>query len=184
VPNRDSRLWLPVVQNQLCNLGVLHHCMHIMLGTCVPNLTGRWWVEHTQIHPALRKGTKTFRSRCTINLEKIKFRKKQNLQIPWGLEDLILPSILARSKKCGCYTHTPKEAQALQHARAFKKNLKFKKATPCLYRQRPAVSRLRPIVADHSNTCPPVIVPLPPSFLHPAPKILHMWSILSHCRPL
>jgi hypothetical protein len=29
-----------------------------MLGTCVPNLRGRWWVEHTQIHPALKRGTK------------------------------------------------------------------------------------------------------------------------------
>jgi hypothetical protein len=26
--------------------------MHIKLGTCVPNLRGRWWVEHTQMHPA------------------------------------------------------------------------------------------------------------------------------------
>jgi hypothetical protein len=31
-----------------------------MLGTCVPNLRGRWWVEHTQMHPALKKGTKNF----------------------------------------------------------------------------------------------------------------------------
>jgi hypothetical protein len=32
--------------------------MYIMLGTCVPNLRGRWWVEHTQMHPTLKKGTK------------------------------------------------------------------------------------------------------------------------------
>jgi hypothetical protein len=34
--------------------------MHIMLGTCVPNLRGREWVEHTQMHLALKKGTKNF----------------------------------------------------------------------------------------------------------------------------
>jgi hypothetical protein len=34
--------------------------MHIMLGACVPNLRGRWWVEHTQMHPALKKGTNNF----------------------------------------------------------------------------------------------------------------------------
>jgi hypothetical protein len=31
-----------------------------MLGTCVQNLKGRWWVKHTQMHPALKKGTKHF----------------------------------------------------------------------------------------------------------------------------
>jgi hypothetical protein len=31
-----------------------------MLGTCVPNLRGRIWEEHTQIHPALKRGTKNF----------------------------------------------------------------------------------------------------------------------------
>jgi hypothetical protein len=31
-----------------------------MLGTCVPNLRGRCSVEHTQMHPALRRGTKNF----------------------------------------------------------------------------------------------------------------------------
>jgi hypothetical protein len=34
--------------------------MLIMLGTCVPNLRGRGWLEHTQMHLALKKGTKTF----------------------------------------------------------------------------------------------------------------------------
>jgi hypothetical protein len=33
--------------------------MHIMLGTCVPNLRGRGGVEHTQMYLALKKGTKT-----------------------------------------------------------------------------------------------------------------------------
>jgi hypothetical protein len=45
------------------NYGTLSFCtivMHIMLGTCVPNLRGRWWVEHTKMHPALKKGTKKF----------------------------------------------------------------------------------------------------------------------------
>jgi hypothetical protein len=34
--------------------------MHIKLGTCVPNLRGRWWVEHTRMHPALKRGTNNF----------------------------------------------------------------------------------------------------------------------------
>jgi hypothetical protein len=34
--------------------------MHIMLGTCVPNLGGWGWVQHTQMHLALKKGTKNF----------------------------------------------------------------------------------------------------------------------------
>jgi hypothetical protein len=34
--------------------------MHIMLGTCMPNLRGREWVEHTQMHLVLKKGTKIF----------------------------------------------------------------------------------------------------------------------------
>jgi hypothetical protein len=29
-----------------------------MLGTYVPNLRGRGWMEHTQMHLALKKGTK------------------------------------------------------------------------------------------------------------------------------
>jgi hypothetical protein len=32
---------------ELCNFELLHHFMHIMLGTCVPNLRGRWWLECT-----------------------------------------------------------------------------------------------------------------------------------------
>jgi hypothetical protein len=39
------------------NLGFCTISMHIMLGTCEPNLTGRGWVEHTQMHLALKKGT-------------------------------------------------------------------------------------------------------------------------------
>jgi hypothetical protein len=31
-----------------------------MLGTCVQNLRGRWWMEHTQMHLALKKGTNFF----------------------------------------------------------------------------------------------------------------------------
>jgi hypothetical protein len=34
--------------------------MHVILGTCVPNLRGRGWVKHTQMHLALKKGTKNF----------------------------------------------------------------------------------------------------------------------------
>ena len=31
-----------------------------MLSTCVPNLRGRGWVEHIQMHLALKKGIKIF----------------------------------------------------------------------------------------------------------------------------
>jgi hypothetical protein len=31
--------------------------MHIMLCTCIPNFTWRGWLEHTQMHLALKKGT-------------------------------------------------------------------------------------------------------------------------------
>jgi hypothetical protein len=31
-----------------------------MLDTCVPNLRGISWVEHTQMHLVLKKGTKKF----------------------------------------------------------------------------------------------------------------------------
>jgi hypothetical protein len=34
--------------------------MHIILGTFVPKLRGRGWVEHTQMHLALKNGTKHF----------------------------------------------------------------------------------------------------------------------------
>jgi hypothetical protein len=34
--------------------------MHIMLGTCVTNLRGRGWAEHTQMHLALKKGIEIF----------------------------------------------------------------------------------------------------------------------------
>jgi hypothetical protein len=34
--------------------------MHIMSGTCVPNLRGGWWMEQTQMHPAVKKDTKKF----------------------------------------------------------------------------------------------------------------------------
>jgi hypothetical protein len=48
---------------KIFNYATLSFCtivMHIMLGTCAPNLRGRKWVEHTQMHPALKKGTKNF----------------------------------------------------------------------------------------------------------------------------
>jgi hypothetical protein len=32
--------------------------MHIMLGTCILNLRGRGWVEHTQMHLGLKNGIK------------------------------------------------------------------------------------------------------------------------------
>jgi hypothetical protein len=45
------------------NYATLSFCtisMHIMLGTCVPNLRGRGCMEHTQMHLALKKDTKIF----------------------------------------------------------------------------------------------------------------------------
>jgi hypothetical protein len=45
------------------NYAILRFCtisMHIMLGTCIPNLKARRWVEHTQMHLPLKKGTKNF----------------------------------------------------------------------------------------------------------------------------
>jgi hypothetical protein len=41
-------------------LGFCTISMHIMLGTCIINLRGRGWVEHTQMHLALMKGTNFF----------------------------------------------------------------------------------------------------------------------------
>jgi hypothetical protein len=48
---------------KILNYATLSFCtisMHIMLGTFVPNLRGRGWVEHTQMHLVLKKGTKNF----------------------------------------------------------------------------------------------------------------------------
>jgi hypothetical protein len=42
------------------NLTLSTISMHIMLGTCVPNLRHRGWVKHTQTHLALKNGTITF----------------------------------------------------------------------------------------------------------------------------
>jgi hypothetical protein len=53
------------------NYATLSFCtivMHIMLGTCVPNLKGKRWVEHTQMHPALKKGVQKI-SITLANLE-------------------------------------------------------------------------------------------------------------------
>jgi hypothetical protein len=36
---------------------------------------------------------------CILNLAKIKFGKKWNLQAPWGMEDFTLPSVRARFKR-------------------------------------------------------------------------------------
>jgi hypothetical protein len=93
--------------------------MHIMLGTCVPNLRGRGWVEHTQIYPALKKDTKNFHytsNSCGILVISLfhetkiptadtkvlgcsNFGKKWNLQAPWGMDDFTLPSVGASFKK-------------------------------------------------------------------------------------
>jgi hypothetical protein len=73
--------------------------MHIILGTYVPNLKGRGSMEHTQMHLALKKGTKNFHyssnswgifSEFTFSLDKNPNGwygrpnvKKWNLQVPW-----------------------------------------------------------------------------------------------------
>jgi hypothetical protein len=52
---------LNTCEAKILNYTTLSFCtivMHIMLGTCVPNLRGTGWVEHTQMHPALMKGMK------------------------------------------------------------------------------------------------------------------------------
>jgi hypothetical protein len=70
----DNKVWPPLVQNFLnySNLGFCTISMHIMLGTYVLNLRGRGWVEHTQMHIALKKGTKNFHctSEFTFALDK------------------------------------------------------------------------------------------------------------------
>jgi hypothetical protein len=94
-----------------------------MLGIGVSNLRGRGWVEHTQMHLALKKGIKKFHytsnswrifREFTFLLDKNpnggyegpgslilakKEGKKWNLQAPWGMEDFTFPSVEARFKK-------------------------------------------------------------------------------------
>jgi hypothetical protein len=92
--------------------------MHIMLGTCVSNLRGRGWVEHSQMHLALKKGTKKFhymskswgilvisifhetkiqlidmKVQVYSKFRKIKVEKKWNFQSPWRMEHLTFPSV-------------------------------------------------------------------------------------------
>jgi hypothetical protein len=56
---RQGRVWPPIVQFfWIMQLWV--SAMHIMLDTCEPNLRGRGWVEHAQMHLALKKGTNFF----------------------------------------------------------------------------------------------------------------------------
>jgi hypothetical protein len=48
---------------KIWNYAILGFCiisMFIMLGTYLPNFRGRGWMEHTQMHLALKKGTKYF----------------------------------------------------------------------------------------------------------------------------
>jgi hypothetical protein len=71
-------------------------------------LKSQWWI---------------WRPRCTLNLGKIKFQKKGNLQSPWRMEDLTLPSVGASFKKwVWC---TPIFPKAMAHFLNFpKKKLK------------------------------------------------------------
>jgi hypothetical protein len=58
MPDRDNRVRPPLVQifwiTQFWDFAPSHY------GTCVPNLRGRGWVEHTQMHLVEKKGTKNF----------------------------------------------------------------------------------------------------------------------------
>jgi hypothetical protein len=82
------------------NYAILGFCtivMHIILGTCVPNLRGRWWVEHTHMDPALKKGLKNlhytsnyFATFCDFTF----FIKLKSQQWIWGsMYTLILAKI-------------------------------------------------------------------------------------------
>jgi hypothetical protein len=53
---------------------------------------------------------------------KIKFEKKWNLQSPWGMEHLTLPSVGASFKKWGCCT--PILPKALAHSPKLSKKIK------------------------------------------------------------
>jgi hypothetical protein len=137
VSGRDNIVWLPLVQNM--NYANLRFCtisMHIMLGSCVPNLRGRGWVEHTQMHLVLNKGIKKFHyisnswgffSEFTFSLDKNpngsyegpsvfyfkqKIDKKWNFQVSWGMEDFTLPVVGARFKKWECHTTILPKCQA------------------------------------------------------------------------
>jgi hypothetical protein len=105
------------------NLGFCTISMHVMLGSCVPNLRGRGWVEHTQMHLKLKKGTKnsiilaileeflvnSLFQKTRIPMADIKvlvysnfskkIEKNWNLQAPGGMEDFTLPNVGARFKK-------------------------------------------------------------------------------------
>jgi hypothetical protein len=67
------------------NYATLSFCtivMHIMLGTCVPNLRGRWWMEHTQMH------------HCTLQ-----WRRVQKISITLTiLEEFFVISIFCETK--------------------------------------------------------------------------------------
>jgi hypothetical protein len=128
VPVRDSRP-LTACGAKIFNYATLRFCtiiMHIMLGTSVPNLRGRSWVEHTQIHPALKRGTKHFHNTsksCGIFSELIlswkvqvwtKFSKKQfwkKVESPLSMNFWRISTSKCRGilQKMGVkYTHSPK----------------------------------------------------------------------------
>jgi hypothetical protein len=121
-----------------------------------------------------------WRSRCNLNLAKIKFEKKWNLQSPWRMEDSTLPSFGASFKKWGCYrcTPTPKKPTPLLHARAL--NIFFKKGTKKLFLKKSpyctvvAPAGRRPPVADQAvaadQQSAATIAPLGvPHFCNPLP---------------
>jgi hypothetical protein len=144
--------------------------MHIMLDTCVPNLRGRGWVEHTQMHLVLKKGTKNFhytsnsygslfnflfhetkipamdiKVQVSFTFNKKKIEKKWNLQVPWGLEDLTLPSVGASFRKWRCCT--PILLKGLAHSPNFSKKFILKGPQSNRWRAT-TVTGGRPLVAD------------------------------------
>jgi hypothetical protein len=127
-----DRLWYKKIQ--LRNSGVLHHCNAHHIRYLLPNLRSRWWVEHTQVHLILKKGTKKFHntsnsygifgeftfsqefqwSKCTLILANF-FGKQWNLQAPWGMEDFTLPSVGESFKKWECCTPILPKCQGHLH---------------------------------------------------------------------
>jgi hypothetical protein len=123
---------------ELWNFELLHHhSAHHVRYMCT-NLRGRGWVEHTQIHLALKKGTNFFHyisnscgifSDFTFHGTKIpivdmkihvysNFSKKiwkWNLQAPWGMEDFTLPNVGVGFKKWRSCTPILPKCQAHPH---------------------------------------------------------------------
>jgi hypothetical protein len=108
--------------------------------------------------------------------------KKRNLQAPWGMEDLTLPSIGASFKKWECYTFIlPKGLAHSLNFQFFFKNDQF------IYIKRDIVwwfegcrcnRRATPGCWPSAVGCPKLTL-FKKEILHPAFFFFHMWSILA-----